>query len=152
MWPECAGWWKKITWICYFDFNENGTNNIMSIVESPHTFSPFKNEATENIFQKRKIFITKTLSEPRAETWYFYKCLSFQLQVIVLHCIWMKGTKSSDITCKSLSKGINFWSKYQSEIYIKMSVRKKKFNLRIYTGTKSETYVNAAKEDFPVKS
>lgn len=47
---------KKVTWICYFDFNEKGTNNIMSIVESPHTFSPFKNKATENNFQRRYLW------------------------------------------------------------------------------------------------
>lgn len=39
----------------------------MSIVESPHTLSPFENDANENNFQRRKIFVTKTLSEPRAE-------------------------------------------------------------------------------------
>lgn len=51
----------------------------MSIVESPHTFCPFKNETSENNFQRRKIFVTKTLSEPRAESLYFYKCLSFKV-------------------------------------------------------------------------
>lgn len=51
----------------------------MSIVESPHTFCSLKNEASENNFQRRKIFVTKTLSEPRAESLYFYKCLSFKV-------------------------------------------------------------------------
>lgn len=32
----------------------------MSIVEIPHTLSPFKNEATENNFQRRKVFAKKT--------------------------------------------------------------------------------------------
>lgn len=50
----------------------------MSIVESPHTLSPFENDANENNFQRRKIFVTKTLSEPRAEIWYYYKCVSYR--------------------------------------------------------------------------
>lgn len=51
----------------------------MSIVECPHTSSPFKNEATENNFQRRKILVTKSLSEPRAEIWYCYKFLSYKV-------------------------------------------------------------------------